>query len=251
MKKILALALLTSLICITTISSHAVVPPTQTEEKGYISINATADKDLAPDVAELSIVIETSDARSMQKAAAANKEISDKVYAALKSLVNTTNGDYVKTSNFNASPEYKYSNSKSTLSRYRVTNNVLVKTKSIDKVGEMIDKSISLGAKNVGNLTFSVSNYDSEFEELISNASKKAYSQAQTALKASQANIAGVKSMSINGSGNRARAPQYMMMADKSMAYEEAAVADEVSYTVIEPGSIKINVNLNAVYFVK
>ena len=44
----------------------------------------------------------------MQKATLMNKDISEKVYDLLKGMINTSNGDYIKTSNFNASPVYIY-----------------------------------------------------------------------------------------------------------------------------------------------
>ncbi len=256
MKKTLIMTLL--LLCAGTLSANAVVVQSQAcpcppcnKDKGTISVNTSAEKDLVPDIGELSILIETSDSKSMQKATVANKEISDKVYAELKKMINVSNGDYVKTANFNAAPEYKYSNSKSTLSKYKVTNNVVVKTKSIEKLGEMIDKSIALGATSVGSLTFSVSNYDTEVEGLISAASQKAYTQAQAALKPAQTNILGVSSIYVNSSGSRSRSPQRMMLSKAmDMACEEES-APEPTYTTIEAGTLKLTVSVNAVYHVK
>lgn len=92
-------------------------------------------------------------ARSCKK----NKEISDKVYSYLKSVITSANGDYVKTSNFSASPSYIYNNNKRTLDKYNVSNNVIVHTKSIDKISTIIDNSLSLGATDVDSLNFLLS----------------------------------------------------------------------------------------------
>ena len=76
----------------------------QITERGKISVNTTADMEITPDVAEISFAVKTNDEKSMQKATLENKEISDKVFSILKSMIDASNGDYIKTSDFNASP---------------------------------------------------------------------------------------------------------------------------------------------------
>ena len=102
------------------------------KERGYISLSTSANTEVAPDVAEVSFAIVTSDTKSMQKATVQNKEISDKVLSALKSMLNTQNGDYIKTTDYHASPVYTYSGSKKNLDKYEVSNRVFVHTKSLD-----------------------------------------------------------------------------------------------------------------------
>ena len=142
-------------------------------ELGKISVSTSANTEVAPDVAQISFTVQTEDYKSMQNATLANKEISEKVLSTLKSLINTENGDYIKTSDFNATPLYVYNNSKRTFDKYQVSNRVLVHTKSIDNVGKMIDKAIASGATNVDSLTFSVSNHDKQCDELLNIATKK------------------------------------------------------------------------------
>ncbi len=220
---------------------------TSDSQRGYISVNASANTELAPDVAEISIAVQTFDSKSMQKATQENKEISDKVISALKSMINTTNGDYVKTSDFNASPIYSYSGSKRNFDKYQVSNRVIVHTKSIDKIGSMIDKAISLGATNVDDLTFSVSKYDDQCNELLGIAVKKAQNQANSIAKYAGTSTAGIRTMDVSCSANNPRAPYRMMLSAKNVAGDMA----ESSTTVIEQGVVKIFANVNASFFVK
>lgn len=169
-KVLLTAAVLGLLIGSAPLASQAV---TTAVERGYISVNTTANTELAPDVAEISIAVQTTDSKSMQKATLQNKEVSDKVISALKSMINTADGDYIKTSDFNASPIYSYSGSRRTLDKYQVSNSIIIHTKSIEKVGAMIDKAIALGATNVDSLAFSVSNYENQCNDLLSIATKK------------------------------------------------------------------------------
>ena len=221
-------------------------------ERGYISVNTSANAEITPDIAEVSIAIITYDNKSMQKATVQNKEISDKVISTLKSMINTTNGDYIKTANFSASPQYIYKDNKRILDKYQVSNSVIVHTKSIDKVGSMIDKSIALGATNVNSLNFSVSSTEKQCNDLITLASKRAKERVDAALKPLTSSVAGIKSMDISCSTNNTVRPQYRMMK-ANMMMADGAVAQEApeSATIIEQGVIKIYANVNAQYFVK
>ena len=144
MKKTLLVVTVLSLFAgCATLSTQAVT--TNTPERGYISVSASANTEIAPDVVEISFAVQTSDNKSMQKATQLNKETSDRVYSVLSSMLNTANGDYIKTADFSASPVYSYSGSKRNLDKYEVSNRVIVHTKSLEKVGTMIDKAIEAG----------------------------------------------------------------------------------------------------------
>jgi len=153
-----------SIIAVLALLAGGVMISTQAQdnERGYITLSTLANTEVAPDVAEISFAVQTSDAKSMQKATQLNKETSDKVLAALTSMLTTANGDFIKTSDFSASPVYTYSGNKKNLDKYEVSNRVIVHTKSLDKVGKMIDKAIEAGATNVDSLSFSVSNYETQ-----------------------------------------------------------------------------------------
>lgn len=243
---------LISLLAVSAILMSCSIPATADAERGYISVNTSANAEIIPDIAEVSIAVVTYDNKSMQKATVQNKEISDKVISALKTMINSANGDYIKTANFNASPIYTYNGNKKNLDKYQVSNSVIVHTKSIDKVGSMIDKSIALGATNVNSLNFSVSNSDSKCNELITKASKQAKERVDAALKPMTSTVTGVKSMDISCSTNNSVRPVYRMMKSNAlMAADGAAQEAQETSTIIEQGVVKIYANVNAQYFVK
>ena len=220
------------------------------DDKGTISVNTSANTEIAPDVAEISFAVKTQDAKSLQKATIMNKEISDKVLTELQSFINPQNGDYIKTSDYNARPVYTYTDKKQVLDKYEVSNRVIVHTKSIDKVGKMIDKAIYLGATNVDSLNFSVSNYDTKCDELITQASKKARTRADMIARAVNSSIVGVNNISTSCSTNNYSQPRFYMA--KNMVADVAAGASaEESSTTISNGTVKVNANVNASFFVK
>ena len=194
----------------------------------------------------------TTDNKSMQKASLMNKDISEKVYNMLKEQINTSNGDYIKTSNYHASPVYIYKDRKQILDKYEVSNRVTVHTKSLDKLGSMIDKSMEAGATNVDSLNFSVSNYESKCNSLIENASKKATARAGIAAKNSGVTLDGIKNMNVSCSENRNyNAPRIMMAKSMALGATNDAAVEAMPSTSISAGIIKIYSNVNATYYVK
>ena len=197
MKKTLLTAAVLGLIAVSApLSTQAVTQVSH--DRGYISVSTSANTEVAPDVAEISFAVQTSDSKSMQKATQLNKEASDRVLSVLSSMLNSSNGDYIKTSDFSASPIYSYSGSKRNLDKYEVSNRVIVHTKSLDKVGSMIDKAIEAGATNVDNLNFSVSTYDAQCNDLLGIATKKAQSRAGLLAKNLGTTLDGVRTFDVS-----------------------------------------------------
>lgn len=218
--------------------------PVVEKDCGYISVSTSMTQEISPNQAEISINIQTSD-RNLQKASADNKIIADRVYSALKSLLNTEKGDYIKTQGFSAAPQYIYNkDNKRVFDKYLVSNNILIKTKNTTIVPKLIDTAIAQGATNVNNLRFSVIDYDTEANEILANLTKKAYSQATCVANSINAKIVGVKSISSSVNTDDNNRPMYKMMA---VGMEN----DSASQTPIESGKVKLYANIDASFYVK
>ena len=218
--------------------------------RGTISVNTSANTEIAPDVAEISFAVQTTDTKSMQNAATKNKEISEKVYTILKSMISQENGDYIKTSDYSARPVYSYTNSKKNFEKYEVSNRVIVHTKSIDKVGTMIDSAINSGANNVENLSFSVSNYETQCNDLIAIATKKAKTRAQVIANSISESIMGISNISSSCNMNNFNPPRFYM-AKNMLADVAESTASGADSTSISNGVVKVSANVNATFFVK
>lgn len=255
MKKVIAATMLSSVLLTlptSTLPAGAVNGIDSTLNKGYVSVSYTAEKEVSPDTVEVSISVKTDDKKSMQEAVRKNKEISDKVYSYLKSVITPANGDYVKTSNFSASPSYIYNNNKRTLDKYNVSNNVIVHTKSIDKISTIIDNSLSLGATDVDSLNFLLSEKDTQCADLLSNAAKQARKRADIVATSVGSSVVGIKNIDTTCSlNNSSRYPVYrnsLMMA-KAESMDDAT--PETNSVNIEAGTIKIYSNVNASFYLK
>lgn len=217
--------------------------------KGTISVNTSAETEVAPDLAEISFAIKTYDTKSMQQATLTNKAISEKVYSQLKSLINTEKGDTIKTSDFSAQPIYSYINSKKIFDKYEVSNRITIRTKSINQLGEIIDRAINTGATNVENLSFSLSNYEKQCDDLLVIATQKAKKKANIIAQTLNTNIQGISNISTNCNTNNYNNPRLYMA--KNMISDIATECSSLGSTIITEGTIKINANINASFFVK
>ena len=208
MKKIFTAAIVLGVIvCGTSFAAST----TQAEpERGYISVNTSANTEITPNVVEINIAVKTSDSKSMLKATTENKETSDKVYTAIKSMINSANGDFIKTADYNATPVYSYNSAgKKNFDKYEVSNNIIVHTKNIEKTGAIIDKAISLGATNINELSFSVSDYEKQCNDLLEIATEDKIHQDYRAKFVPNLNQlfketkkAGAYSVTISGAGS-------------------------------------------------
>ena len=252
MKRIIASALVAGLF-VTGFSLTSSAADSNVPERGTLSVSTTANAEITPDVVEINIAVKTKDSKSLQKAAADNKLISDNVYTAVKAMINAQNGDYIKTADYNARPVYIYTNNnKKVLDKYEVSNSIIVHTKNIEQTGKIIDKAISLGATDVNDLRFSVSSYEKQCNDLLAIASNKAKTRADVTAKASGTYITGVKNLNISCSENSSNRVQYRFMAkNMAMGATADAAVPEAASTPIQSGIIKIYANLNAEYFIK
>lgn len=220
-------------------------------KQGVVSVSYTAEKEVSPDTVQISIAVKTTDKASMQNASKQNKEISDKIYNYLKSAINPENNDYIKTSNYSARPVYIYQDRKQVFDKYEVSNNIIVHTKNIDKIAQMIDKSLTLGATNVDSLNFSLSSKDKYCDELLTKATTEVVNRANVVATAAGTSVDGIKSIGTSCSLNQYQAVNYarnsLMMA-KSAVAEDSAMG---SSSPIEAGVIKVYSTVNGVFRLK
>lgn len=249
MKKIIASSLMISALIATMPMTVKAVDNNQ-PQRGYISVSYTTEKEISPDTVEFSIAIKTSDKKSMQEASRKNKEISNKVYDYLKANIKSANGDYIKTSNYSATPVYIYNNGKRSFDKYEVSNNIVVHTKSLEQVSGFIDKSIEMGATNVNSLNFTLSNKDSQCAGLLSDSAKQVKTRADVVASAVGTSVSGIKELRTSCSLNQRRVSY---VSNMKLMRTAGATADEApqAATNIESGNITIYASVDGDFYVK
>lgn len=220
-----------------------------TESRGYISANAEKDKDVYPNVAEITFTKENT-AKSIEMASQENKTAMTAIQTAL--LLYKDDNTEIRTGSYSATPNYTYKNNKKQLTGYTVINSVTVKTKSTEKLGKMIDAAILAGADRVGSLSFSYQNDGTVCKDLIYQATSEAQDIANLTAKTTNQIIKGVKYISTSCYVQHSNSASYRNFSAKSSAFGSSSdTAEAMPETTITPGKIKVRANVNAEFYVK
>jgi uncharacterized protein YggE len=233
------------LICIILIFTNhnisAIELPDST--KGTISTTGTASENYPPDTAEIILAIETTES-TVSEATDKNNAISEKVINALKSIIDKSKGDMIKTSSYSVQPKHEYDQKlkKNKLVGYLVANQITVKTGKINDIGKFIDSAIEEGANRVHNINFTIADDGNYCEQLLDKATKRGKFEAEVVARSLGTSITGIKSVTSSCS-NFNQPPIYQ----RGFAQEMVASSSAAS---IEPGSMKLVGTVNLVFFI-
>lgn len=190
------------------------------EPKPSITINATADAKVKPDLAVVSAGVVTN-ALTAKKA---NEENRTKMTALFKTLKEAAIAEKdIQTSNYSVSPQYAYENNRTPrITGYQVNNMVTVKIRDMEKIGAVMDALITVGGNQLSGPSFTVDEPESFLDTARAEAVKKAVDRANL-----YANAAGLKIVKVTGisEGGGYMPPQPYMMNKVAMAEAESAGA--------------------------
>ncbi|GGA96832.1 SIMPL domain-containing protein [Brucella endophytica] len=147
-----------------------------------IAVTGEGEAQAAPDMAILTLNV-LREADTAREAMTANNEAMGKVLAAMKEA-GIEDRD-LQTAGINIQPRYQYPDDKNGLKEpkitgYTVTNSLTVRVRDVTKVGEVLDKSVSLGVNQGGNLTFTNDNPAAVINEARKRAVADALTKART-----------------------------------------------------------------------
>jgi uncharacterized protein YggE len=210
---------------------------------GTISVTGTAFDYYSPDTVEIVLAVESRNI-SASGAAENNRTIMDKVITKLKRIIDPEQ-DRIKTISYNLQPRHEYDRkkNKSIMVGYTATNQISVKTKKIDKAGDIIDSAISSGANRVQNINFSIVETKEFCRILLTKAAKSARDEADTVASSFDTKITGVKEASSSCSTHEQRPViRYDMM--------QGEAATKTS-TPIEAGDIRLTATVSTVFIIR
>jgi uncharacterized protein YggE len=162
-------------------------PLAHADDKDEIrSITVTASGQVAaePDQARITSGV-TTEAATAAEALAGNSEAMKKVIASLKE--SGVGPEDIQTTSFQVSPRYTRPRKGEVreIDGYRVTNQVEVVVRDLDKLGEILDQLVTSGANEMRGLTFEVSKAetlrDEARKEAVANARRRAELYAEAA----------------------------------------------------------------------
>jgi len=156
----------------------SVIPALAAEDTRVIEVSGAGEARSAPDVANLSLVIETH-APTAEECSNKNAALAQKVVQVLKDKL--AGKGTVETGDYSLNPDYNEPgpNQRPRITGYNAQNTINVETTELMLLGSLIDSAIAAGANRVNYLNFGLRDDTKAREEAIANASKDAQAQAQ------------------------------------------------------------------------
>ena len=213
-----------------------------------ISVTGTATTSISPDLLTLQFGVDT-EAKTAQGSITANSDAMNSIVAAVTSLGITK--DEISTASFTIYPVYNDSVPdpttgihKTTLTGYRASNTLFVKTSKLTLAGNIIDSAVGAGANRVDNVSFSLSpaKQKSVQDDLLSKAVVDAKSKAIKALDPLSQKIIGVKLVSLSDFNAPPPPPIYYSYA--------GAVSSEAKQTPIFSSNQDVTTTANIIFLI-
>ncbi len=180
-----------------------------------VTVSASGEVSATPDIARVSSGV-TTEADSARQALSANSEAMKALIAGLKSA--GIEAKDIQTSSFLVEPRYTNprEGEPAVINGYRVVNQVEIVSRKIDKLGEVLDQMVALGANQMNGLNFEVSQAETLKDEARKTAMANALRRAKLLAAAGGAEVGDVLSISEDAGG--APQPFQHKMARTAMA---------------------------------
>lgn len=209
-----------------------------------ITVTGEGEAQAAPDMATLTLNV-LREADTARDAMTANNEAMGKVLDAMKKA-GIEDRD-LQTAGINIQPRYVYPDDKNGLKEpkitgYSVTNSLTVRVRDLDKVGAVLDQSVSLGVNQGGDLRFTNDKPAAIISEARKNAMANAIAKAQTLAEA-----AGVKVGKVLEINEQSWRPQPVPFARAEMKM----AAPQSDAVPVAAGENNYNVQVNVTFELK
>ncbi len=205
-------------------------PTIDGETPHTITVSASGSVTLVPDVARVGVGVTVTKPTVKATRAAANTAM-NAIIGSLKAL--GIDEKDIRTTSIDLSPQYA-NGSSTKIVGYRMSEQLQVTVRDLDKAGDAIDTAMSKGATDVNGLWFEVSDPDAAMDQARAAAISKARTSAQAMASAAGVSLGGV--IAITESPGSYPTPY---------AYG-AAVLDRA--TAVQPGTQDVQASVTVVF---
>jgi len=204
--------------------------PNSIQPETTLSIAAQATVEKEPDMAWLNSGVQT-EAPTARQAIADNAKAMSSVFAALKAA-GIAEKD-MQTSNFSLQPRYDYSRDgrPPRLTGYTASNQLRIKIRDLDKMGEQIDAFVSAGSNQMNGISFALDDPSEAQDEARREAMTIARQRAELYAAAAGMKVKRIVSISEGGGFNPGPMP-VMAMRSAEASMSTPIASGEVSYSI-------------------
>ena len=217
----------------------------RTNEQDRFSITGSGTVYAKADIANIEVGLKTGAKKTAAEATTESTNKMNEIVNELKQL--GIEEKDIKTSNYNLSPVYNYTNDKGQeLVGYEVTQSLNVKIRDLAKIGDVISKTTGKGANQIGNINFTI---DDEFA--LKNQARELAIQKAQEKAVLIANQSGMKLGKVKSVVESSDYNPPIMYSYANAKMESSAGADAITAPSIQSGQNEIKVEITLVYEVK
>ena len=210
--------------------------PSVLPSKATISVTGTGEVSVAPDIARITVGVQTQ-SKDSATAAAENATRTDAVIKAIRTL-GVAQKD-IQTEGYNIYPQFDYQKQPAVLTGYQVSNSVRITVRKLADAGKVLDAALKAGANVAGGIAFDISDPQKAQDEAMAKAVKDAVRKAKLMAKSLGSDRTLTLIELTEGVQSDYQPPRPMtMMAMRGKA--------EAAPTPIEAGETKITVSVSA-----
>jgi uncharacterized protein len=170
------------------------------DTRAIINVSASGKTALAPDIATLNLMV-LREAATARDALTANNAAMAEVLSAMKAF-GIEDRD-LQTSGFSINPMFVYPKADEPqvppkIVGYQVQNGLAVRVRDLGKLGEVLDKAVSLGVNSGGNVAFGNDNPDEALQAARVTAMKNAVNKAKILVETAGGTLGKIVSISEN-----------------------------------------------------
>jgi uncharacterized protein len=164
-----------------------------------LAVSGSAQASLLPDIAHISIGVQTQN-EDAEDALAENSANAQEIIDALK-VLGVSERD-IRTSNFNIYPSMQYNRDGELQGiLYIVSNTVNVTLRDIDRIGQILNASVSAGANQITGIQFDIEDKEAALTEARKTAVDNAREMAQELAAAAGVSLGPIQSLNVSGGG--------------------------------------------------
>lgn len=164
------------------------------------------------------------------------------IIAALKNM--GISQDDMQTNGYSIQPRYDFTDGKTTIIGYSVSQSLTVKVRDLTKVGDVIAKAGELGSNQVNGVSFTIDDPSALQQQARTKAIEDARSKAEELAKTMNVSLVKIVTFS-ESSGSAAPMPMYY---DRTAM---AAAAPAVTSPEIQPGELDITSNVSVTFEIR
>lgn len=210
----------------------------QEQDSTTIAFDGQAERDVVPDLANVDLTVR-SEADTPDEAQQQNSQKMNGVTEFLKS--EGFQEEDLQTSNYSIRPVYEFSEGRARqVTGYEVQQTLNVKIRDFENIPVVLREAVNRGVNQVSSLNFTIEDREAVVEELIEEAVNDAKQKAQQRASYLDLNLGELVDFSYSTSGDN-QPPIIYREALDSAGREDFAPN-------VEPGTNKINVNVNLTY---